>query len=186
MRRTCVLRTCARVLRQIFAIKKKSDPPLRTGEGREAKAYMRNGFTAEFCHFLGTIWSNITVNKLDPYDFKEGTKKLFLCGKICKFFEEKKNVIKKKTKKLFSVENNSKSFERKKKRTEKNANYVLRTCAGVSQRTRKRMSYGGGSSLYIYSVWCFFLESDTHRKLFWKDRHTILYVTRTGKKHRTP
>ena len=35
-----------------FCHKKKSSPP--TPEGREAKAYMRNGFTAGFCHFLGT------------------------------------------------------------------------------------------------------------------------------------
>ena len=68
---------------------------------------------------------------------KKKTKKLFLCGKICKFFEGKKNektffmwkkqsksvqeknVIKTKPNQLFYVENNSKFFEKKKKRTEK-------------------------------------------------------------------
>jgi hypothetical protein len=34
----------------ISPINKKSPPPR---EGREAEAYMRNGFTAGFCHFLG-------------------------------------------------------------------------------------------------------------------------------------
>ena len=75
MRRTCVLRTCAGVLRNNFAIKKKSVPP--PPEGREAKAYMRNGFTAGFCHVLGTI--KIWIQK-----------KLFLCGKKYKLFEAKK------------------------------------------------------------------------------------------------
>jgi hypothetical protein len=55
----------------------------------DPKSYMRNGFTAGFCHFLGTI--KIWIKK-----------KLFVCEKICKFFEKEKNVIKKKkTKKLF-------------------------------------------------------------------------------------
>jgi hypothetical protein len=37
---------------------------------------------------------------------------------------------------------------RKKKKTyRKNKNCILRTCAGVSQRTRKRMSYGGGGGV---------------------------------------
>jgi hypothetical protein len=44
---------------------------------------MRNGFTAGFCHFLGT---NKNLDK----------KNIFCVKKICKFFEEKK-----KTKKLF-------------------------------------------------------------------------------------
>ena len=63
----------------------------------------------------------------------------------------KKNVIKTKTKKLFSVENNSKSFEEKKNPHQKNANCVVRTCAGVLQRTRKRMSYGGGVYCRIFN-----------------------------------
>ena len=50
---------------------------------------MRNGFTAGFFYFLGR------KKNLDK-------KKHFLCGKICKFFEEKKkNVIKKKNEKTF-------------------------------------------------------------------------------------
>jgi hypothetical protein len=36
-----------------FCHKKKIGHP--PPEGREAKAYIRNGFTEGFCHFLGTI-----------------------------------------------------------------------------------------------------------------------------------
>ena len=47
-------RTCAGVLRQNFCDKKKIVTRLPS-QGWEAKTYMRNGFTAGFCHFLGTI-----------------------------------------------------------------------------------------------------------------------------------
>ena len=44
MRRTCVFRTCARVLRQIFSI---GDTRPKGGKLK----LMRNGFTAGFGHF---------------------------------------------------------------------------------------------------------------------------------------
>ena len=50
MRRTCVFRTCARVLRQIFSI---GDPLPPRPKGGKLKL-MRNGFTAGFGQFLGT------------------------------------------------------------------------------------------------------------------------------------
>jgi hypothetical protein len=60
-------------------------------EGWEAKAYMRNGFTARFCHFLGTI--------------KICIKKNFFCvEKYVNSLRQKKNVIKKKRKNFFYVE----------------------------------------------------------------------------------
>jgi 16S rRNA A1518/A1519 N6-dimethyltransferase RsmA/KsgA/DIM1 with predicted DNA glycosylase/AP lyase activity len=62
--------------------------------------------------------------------------------KIRKSFEErKKRDSKKKRKNVFSVSN--KSFEEEKKNVPKNANCVIKACARVLQRTKKRMSYRG-------------------------------------------
>ena len=53
----------------------------------------------DFVSFWGR---NITVNKLNPYDFKEENEKTFFCvEKYVNSLRKKKIVIKKKTKKLF-------------------------------------------------------------------------------------
>jgi hypothetical protein len=53
-------------------------------------------------------------------------------------------IEKKKTKKLFFCGKNTVNPLRKKNPYRKNANCIIRTCARVLQRTRKRMSYGEG------------------------------------------
>jgi hypothetical protein len=48
---------------------KKQSVTLPPPEGREAKAYLRNGFDAGFCHFLGTIkiWIKKNIFCVEKY-----------------------------------------------------------------------------------------------------------------------
>jgi hypothetical protein len=88
-----------RVLRQIFAIKKNRPPP----EGREAKAYMRNGFTEGFCHFLGTIkiwikkrhffFSNISCGKFLSHEILLENIYIFCPQNMIEFCSKKNSLI---------------------------------------------------------------------------------------------